>query len=110
MLNREQVEEILLNIGTKRAELDVVELDGALYYLSEKEDEGWESDGKFEANYYIYELMRNDGDEIKPTGIFVGQGRIRTGSYYSEYYYEYESFDIFEQIEVTVKKWVVKKD
>ena len=108
MLSIEQVKDILANIDTEWAEDDEVELDGVKYYLSEKENEGWKSEGKWETNYYIYELVCNDGNKTNPTGIFIGQGRSRSGSYYSEYYYEFENLEIVEQVEETivVKKWV----
>ena len=111
MLSTEQVRNILSNIDIEMPEDDEVEVDGVMYSLLEREDMGWKSDGKYETNYCIYELMSDDGDKSVSTGIFVGQGKTRIGSYYSEYYYEYENFDIVEQIEVVVKKWVVvKKD
>ena len=111
MLNIEKIKDILANISAECAEDDVVELDGIKYYLEEKEDKGWKSEGKWETNYYIYELICDDGDDILPTGVFIGQGRSRSGSYYSEYYYEFEELEIVEQVEETIviKKWVTKK-
>lgn len=110
MLTNEQVKEILSNMNTECAEDSESEYDGVKYYLSEHEEEGWMSEGKWETNYFIYELVK--GENFEPTGIFIGQGKSRSGSYYSEYCYDYEGFEIVEQIEktVVVKEWVVKRN
>lgn len=110
MLTNEQIKTI---ISLFSKEIDVedqeVKFNDTSYYLSEIENEGWSSQGKYETNIYIFELVV--GENYDRTGIFVRQGQTRYGSYYSDYEYYLEDLETVEQIEqsIVIKKWVKKE-
>jgi len=61
------------------------------YYLSEVENAGWEDDGKYQYRYATYQIV-NVNENYKTTksyNAFISQSVSRTGSYYSDYYYDY---------------------
>lgn len=109
MLTNEKVKIILNGLDKEDWEDSEVKVDGVKYGLMETENEGWKSHGKYETNTYIFEIV--SGDNYDPTGVFVRQGQTRSGSYYSDYYYDYEDYEVVEQIEKTivVKRWVKKE-
>lgn len=106
MLTIEQAKEIISNFDSDYAIDCMVEYEGVEYYLREKDGKNWTSSGKWETNYYVYDLVY--GDECKETGFLVGQNVSRTGSYYSDYYYECGELRLVKEVEETaiVKKWI----
>ena len=61
------------------------------YYLIEVENTGWEDDGKYDFQDATYQVTSVDENykPIKKYNAFISQSVSRTGSYYSDYYYDY---------------------
>lgn len=60
MLTNEQVKKIVSGFDIEDVGDSEVEFEGVKYYLYEREDKGWKSQGKYETNYYIFELVYGD--------------------------------------------------
>ena len=65
-------------------------------------DDSWEDEGKFQNNYYTYQFKVN-GEKVN---LFVGMSVMRSGSYYSDYYYTHYKPEVF-RYEVKVVPEVV---
>lgn len=69
------------------------------FALTEIEDEEWTSEGKYEYSSKSYQIVSFDNSHIKYPcekniinhyNLFLNQSISRTGSYYSDWYYQYE--------------------
>lgn len=106
MISKEDLEVIrdLLVGSAKDAEDMYCEYNGDRYNLESCDGDTWIDDGKYQFKNEIFELFKNG----EGTEVFYGQGVTRSGSYYTDYYYEYESLREVKMVEKTivVKKWV----
>lgn len=88
--------------------IDFVELNGIKYSYEEVEELSTEDDGKYQFGGTIYAigvLKEEDGYGIVEPLFYIEQDFARCGSYFSDYYYEYESPYIVEQKEITQIVW-----
>lgn len=106
---KELYEEICELFGSEYIEnKDFVEIDGVKYSYEEKEDLDIISEGKYEYGRTIYAvgiLNEEKGYGIKETLFYIEQDFTRTGSYYSDWEYEYETPYLVEQKEITKTIW-----
>ena len=88
--------------------IDFVELDGVKYSHKEIEELDVEDEGKYQTGGTIYAigiLDEEKGYGIKETLFYIEQDFTRSGSYFSEYYYEFESPYVVEQREIVKTIW-----
>ena len=80
-----------------------LEVDGTNYGLYCVEEGDWDDEGKYQYQYNLYQLssfnkdIKNylcDKSLIDKYNLFVGQCVTRCGSYFSDYYYEYDKPDV----------------
>lgn len=80
------------------------------FCFEEVEDEGWEDEGKYSNNGYVFRVSVYDaeGGFVEDLDLYIKQYASRTGSYYSDYYYEYEEPFRVTKIKkiVEVEEWV----
>lgn len=79
---------------------DFVDSDGTKYSWKIVDDGDWVSEGKYEYSDVVVQVTK--GDEA--LDLFLLQNASRSGSYYSDYYYQYESPDLVERKEKIIKK------
>jgi len=87
-----------------------IELNGVKYSWIEKEEIETTDEGKYQNGGTIYAVgvyNEENGYGIKEELFYIEQDFMRSGSYYSEYYYEYDYPFIVEKREVTTYKWCV---
>ncbi|HID0768063.1 TPA: hypothetical protein ACXDAZ_002592 [Clostridium botulinum] len=88
------------------------EIDGITYALEQIEEEDWISGGKYECSSNVFRIGISNKECAwkvdKPLDLYIKQDVSRTGSYYSDYFYDYEKPYMVEQKEETivVNKWV----
>lgn len=84
------------------------EIDGVEYYFAKEEVDEWAGDGKWQTRCYVGELVKND----ERLGIYFSQGQSRSGSYFSDYSWEYEEIERVkkEMKTIVVEKWVAYND
>lgn len=106
---KELYEEICELFGSSCVECkDFVELDGIKYDCEEKEVLDVISEGKYEYGGTVYAvgiLDEEKGYGIKEPLFYMEQDFNRTGSYYSDWEYEYETPYLVEQKEITKTIW-----
>lgn len=94
----------------------VLEIEGAKYTFSfeEVETADWEDEGKYSQGGYVYRVAVHDmeGGFVEDLDLYVRQWVTRCGSYFSEYYYEYDSpYRVkLEKKIVEVEEWVSYED
>lgn len=74
-------------------------------------DDEWVDDGSGKYQYkdekgQLIE-MDNEYKEIQSFNFGVSRSVSRTGSYYSEYYYDYEKYEVFEIKEVLIPEQII---
>ncbi|HCL4447164.1 TPA: hypothetical protein N2D16_002769 [Clostridium botulinum] len=91
---------------------DSFKIDGDIYALEQIEEGDWISEGKYEYSSNVFRIGIANKECAwkvdKPLNLYINQDVSRTGSYYTDYTYDYEEPYIVEQKEetVVVKKWV----
>lgn len=82
------------------------EIDGNEYCFVKEEVDEWAGDGKWQTRCYIAELVKNDTERL---GVYFSQCQHRSGSYFSDYYWEYGDLERVkkEMKTIVVEKWVV---
>ena len=69
-------------------ENDAISIDDDLYYINEKEELSVSDVGKYQCGGTIYQVInKHTGEEIG----LIKQDWTRSGSYFSDYYYSYET-------------------
>lgn len=81
---------------------------GTIYYLSEYFNPEIIDDGKYQYGEKIFCVGEALQEDYEP--FYVSQTFIRTGSYYSEFYYEYDKFKIVKPVEVVKVDWYVVEE
>lgn len=104
-------EELMINEFVECQEV-WLELDGEKFKFcfEETEDEGWSDAGKYSDNGYIFRVSVFDaeGGFVEDLDLYIKQYVTRYGSYFSDYYYEYDAPFRVEKIKkvVEVEEWV----
>lgn len=108
-------EEICNQIGSGEDNIehvDKIEVNGVQYTYSEVEELEIVDEGKYQNGGSIYAIGITDENEdggIKGIPLFyIEQDFTRSGSYYSDYYYDYEKPYRVKKITetITIEKWV----
>lgn len=89
-------------------EFDYVELNGIKFSYEEFDELQIEDEGKYQYGGTIYSigiLDEEKGYGIKDTLFYIRQDFIRSGSYFSDYYYEYEEPYIVKRRQVISFEW-----
>lgn len=76
-----------------------LEIDGVSYGILETEDSGWTDEGKYSYSDKTYQLVSFDKafgyvcdkSIIDRFDLFINQGMSRSGSYFTDYNYQYDS-------------------
>lgn len=76
-----------------------LEVDGISYGILEIEDSGWTDEGKYSYSDKMYQLVSFDKDIgyvceksiIDRFDLFINQGMSRSGSYFTDYNYQYDA-------------------
>lgn len=86
-------------------------VNGVRYALKEIKDWDWSDEGKYSYGECVYQLgiadknVRWNIEEGKELNIFIMQEATRSGSYFSDYYYDYEIPYLVIAKEVKTKIW-----
>ena len=107
-------EEILYEIierleGNEYPEDIVIEHEGKKYRLKDVSDDDWEdcgSDGKYSSKNEMWKLYleENKEEELK---IFFTRLVTRTGSYYTDWYYDYDGVKVLQSYEEVVPEQII---
>ena len=112
----------VIDISDKaNSERDILEeyefcFEGTKYALVNLGDDEWEDDGKYQNNYYTYQLVSFDDSETSYPcsanmfdnyNITIGMGVSRTGSYYSDYYYDYYEPEFYRVKKVMIPEIII---
>lgn len=73
------------------------------YNIKEVEELDVEDEGKYQYGGTIYRILLDD----KETDMTFMETWSRSGSYFTEYYYSYNKFDLCEQYTRTIVDWKV---
>ena len=90
---------------------DIFEVDGIKYSYDEEEELDIEDEGKYQYGGCIYAIGLLDEEKgygVKGEPLFyMEQDFSRSGSYFSDYYYDYEEPYVVEKVEkvVTITSW-----
>lgn len=118
------VQSLIVDISKKRnSERDILEeyelsFEGTKYALVDLGDNDWENDGKYQNRYYSYQLVSFDDSKtsypcdsniLDEYDISIDMCGSRTGSYYSEYYYDYDEPEFYRIKKVVVPEVVIPK-
>lgn len=119
-MNKELLElgnQICEKIGSNDIEdIDSILIDNIKYTFNEIKSMKWESQGKYDNGESIWQIGIADDEctwKIKEDGefdLYIMQTASRNGSYYSDYYYEYEEPFIVESREIVTTEWVEVKE
>lgn len=87
---------------------DVI-VDDFSYVFEEVYEDDWYDYGKFQESFTIYRVSKytTKNEFIEDLDMFIRQDCIRSGSYYSDYEFEYEDIYLVEEKEevITRKVW-----
>ena len=72
-----------------------VEVDGETYELDIEMDGDWDDQGKYQYREVVV--------KVEGTDILLSQCATRSGSYFSDYYYEYDRPELVKKVEKTVR-------
>lgn len=93
-----------------------VDVNGVGYAFVSIEEGDWEDDGKYSFSTDYFQLVSFDCKEIKypcykniidKLNFFVSVGASRTGSYYTDYYYNYDEPEYFKGYIKHIKEVVI---
>lgn len=102
---------MVARMGEKSVEEFEYESDGKRYGFYEMDDDGWDDEGKYQYKTEKGKLVQFKGEEGYETEkeFNFGVSRVvqRSGSYFSDYYYEYEKWEPFIIEEVYVPEVVI---
>jgi len=75
------------------------EMDSHVYDLKEESEGDWISEGKYEYRETVVEVL----EDRKETGIYLRQNQSRSGSHFTDWYYQNEKCELVERYEEVVK-------
>ena len=110
--------QICTKIGSHDIEcVDTMVIDNIEYAFAEVESMTWESEGKYDIGQSIWQIGFADEEcswnikEGRKLDLYIMQCASRTGSYYSDYYYEYDEPFVVESKEIVTREWIqIKED
>lgn len=99
---------IVLNLGHSDLDDFIYENGDRKYIFKNVGDDNWQDEGKYQYRQEDGRLIEVDDNynEIKQFNFGVSRTVQRTGSYYSDYYYEPEPYEAYE-IKGIESKWNV---
>jgi len=83
--------------------------DGKIYGFKDVGDGNWDDQGKYQYKYDEGQLMEMD-EKYKEVQLFpfgVTRSVSRSGSYFSDYDYSYEPYEMFEIKEITIPEQII---
>lgn len=83
-------------------------VDGIEYGLDIIDDENWDDQGKYQCKDVTGILFKiSEGDSVTKYDIAVTQYITRSGSYFSEYDYEYEPLDVRQLVQKVIPQQII---
>lgn len=83
-------------------------IDGVKYQLDIVDDGNWNDQGKYQYKYVTGVLYKISGDDsVTKYDIAVTQYITRSGSYFSEYYYEYEPLQVDQLVQKVIPQQII---
>lgn len=83
-------------------------VDGVEYGLDIIDDENWDDQGKYQCKDVTGILFKiSEGDSVTKYDIAVTQYITRSGSYFSEYDYEYEPLDVRQLVQKVIPQQII---
>lgn len=83
-------------------------IDGVQYQLDIVDDGDWNDQGKYQYKYVTGVLYKISGDDsVTKYDIAVTQYITRSGSYFSEYYYEYEPLQVDQLVQKVIPQQII---
>ena len=85
------------------------EHEGKRYCFKGVGDDSWDDQGKYQFKTEQGQLIEEDKNykEIQSFSFGVERGVARSGSYFTDYHYQYEPYDAFQIVEVLVPEVVI---
>ena len=82
---------------------------GKIYGFKNVGDDNWDDEGKYQYKTEQGQLIEMDGDyqEIQEFNFGISRSVQRNGSYFTDYNYDYEPYEIFEIKEVLVPEVII---
>lgn len=83
-------------------------IDGVKYQLDIVDDGGWNDQGKYQYKDVTGVLYKISGDDsVTKYDIAVTQYITRSGSYFSEYHYEYEPLQVDQLVQKVIPQQII---
>jgi len=98
-----------LKANERTLEDNSFKIDGGVYGVTDFDDGNWEDEGKYQYNTESGRLCRYDKEYnvIEKYDIYIESSISRSGSYFSDYYYEYTGIRAYELKEILVAEVII---
>jgi len=96
--------------GNERSlEDNSIEIDGVKYGITNFKEDGWDDEGKYQYNTEKGQLCSYDDkwNIIEVFDFFLEQNVSRSGSYFSDYYYDYDDINPYTLEKVIVPEQII---
>jgi len=89
--------------------MDECTYDGKIYGFKGVGDDKWDDEGKYQYKYEEGQLieMNEKYKEIQSFNFGVARSVQRSGSYFSDYNYEYDPYEFFEITEIIIPEKII---
>ena len=100
---------IVKKLGESDLDDFVYEYDGKTYMFKEVGDDSWDDQGKYQYKNEEGQLIEIDEKykEIQSFNFGVSRGVSRSGSYFTDYYYDKDPYEFFEIKEVLIPEVII---
>jgi len=90
-------------------DFEYTDSDGKIYSFKEIGDDSWDDQGKYQYKYEQGQLVEMDKNwkEIQAFNFGVSRSVQRSGSYFSDYNYDYKPYEVFEIKEVLIPEKII---
>ena len=109
-MNKELLLKIAYIINDEELSLEdcLVEVDNVKYSFENVSQEPWDDQGKYQHSSYEGQLCRVDEDynTLELYDYYIDQSISRSGSYYSDWYYDYQNVRIYKIEKVLIPEEV----
>ena len=111
IMEKKILEEIIKGFKENERTLEdnAVKIDGDTFGVTEFDDGNWEDEGKYQYNTESGRLCRYDNEYsvVEKYDIYIELSITRSGSYFSDYYYEYDNVRAYEIKKVLVPEVII---
>ena len=100
---------IVKKLGKDDLENFAYTYNGKIYGFKDVSDDNWDDQGKYQYKTEQGQLIEMDGDyqEIQSFKFGISRSVQRNGSYFTDYNYDYEPYEMFEIKEVLIPEVII---